>query len=59
MTEAQQKAILEVCRNLISTGIAFANQPHLTEPEYSPQRGLSEIMRILASAKEASDANEG
>ena len=47
MTEEQQKAILEVCQNLISTGIAFAHQRERKEPDYPATRGLAEIVRIL------------
>ena len=47
MTPKQKEAILEVCRNLLSSGLAFGYQKHLTEPEYSDKRALAEIVKIV------------
>ncbi len=52
MTDAQRVAIREVCQSCISTGIAFAYQKERREPEYSADRALAEIERILEGRDE-------
>ena len=47
MTQKQKDAIIQVCRNLLSSGLAFGYQKHLTEPEYSDKRALAEIVKIV------------
>jgi hypothetical protein len=47
MTQKQRLAILDVCRALLSSGLAFAYQKERKEPEYSATRGLAEIVKIV------------
>jgi hypothetical protein len=55
MTEAQKKAILEVCQNLINAGLAYAHQQRPSELVYPATRGLAEIVRILGEEEKSDD----
>jgi hypothetical protein len=51
MTDNQKQAILDVCKNLISTGIAFVYQKDRLEPAYPAERGLAKIVEIVEGKK--------
>lgn len=39
--------MLEVCKHLISSGLAFGYKKDLKEPEYTAERGLADIEKIM------------
>jgi len=55
MTQKQKLAILDICLNLLQSGLAFGFQKERKEPEYSATRGLAEIVKIVEGEDGKSD----